>query len=404
MLIKIGKRGRKHGLGIVGISQRPADVKKDYITQCDWLLWHRLTWDNDTNVVRRMLDSEHASAVEKLADGEGFLMTDWAETERVQFYRKQTFDAGATPGLDDFERPELKSVSDELVAELDGASEDNNTDESDQIADLRTTLEEKNSRIAELERELKDAQDLRRMAAEFVDALVQHVEGAAPGRTEQERMQTRSRSSNESEPADDDADTAGPAPTTGGESSDGRTERSNGHGAAFSAAAIFETLNAASDLSVDTIERRDGSPPRDRLAAGQAETDADHTADDDANAQDAPEDLTPASANQEPVAVRERKAEISGLETLTRQMLSVYYTDGPMKPTEVHAAAGGDGDRKRSYARNRALRTRGLISHVGQGYYDDRLRAVLREDDGLAEHNRIDQHLREIERVALGED
>jgi len=32
MLIKIGKRGRKHGLGIVGISQRPADVKKDFIT------------------------------------------------------------------------------------------------------------------------------------------------------------------------------------------------------------------------------------------------------------------------------------------------------------------------------------------------------------------------------------
>jgi len=51
MLIKIGKRGRKHGLGMVGISQRPADVKKDYITQCDWLVWHRLTWNNDTKVV-----------------------------------------------------------------------------------------------------------------------------------------------------------------------------------------------------------------------------------------------------------------------------------------------------------------------------------------------------------------
>jgi DNA helicase HerA-like ATPase len=50
MLIKIGKRGRKHGLGICGISQRPADVKKDFITQCDWLLWHRLTWNNDTKV------------------------------------------------------------------------------------------------------------------------------------------------------------------------------------------------------------------------------------------------------------------------------------------------------------------------------------------------------------------
>ncbi len=98
MLIKIGKRGRKHGLGIVGISQRPADVKKDFITQCDWLVWHRLTWNNDTKVVRRILDGEYATAVEDLDDGEGFLMTDWGEdVRRVQFQRKQTFDAGATP-------------------------------------------------------------------------------------------------------------------------------------------------------------------------------------------------------------------------------------------------------------------------------------------------------------------
>jgi len=112
MLIKVGKRGRKHGLGIVGISQRPADVKKDFITQCDWLCWHRLTWDNDTAVVGRILGSTYASAVEDLDDGEAFLMTDWDESiRRIQFHRKHTFDAGATPGLDDFERPELKSAS-----------------------------------------------------------------------------------------------------------------------------------------------------------------------------------------------------------------------------------------------------------------------------------------------------
>lgn len=34
-LIKIAKRGRKRGLGLAGMSQRPADVKKDFITQCD---------------------------------------------------------------------------------------------------------------------------------------------------------------------------------------------------------------------------------------------------------------------------------------------------------------------------------------------------------------------------------
>ena len=118
-LIKIGKRGRKHGLGIVGISQRPADVKKDFITQCDWLCWHRLTWDNDTKVVSRILGNDYGEAIEGMDDGEAFLMTDWAESiRRVQFHRKQTFDAGATPGLDDFERPDLKSVSGDLVSEL----------------------------------------------------------------------------------------------------------------------------------------------------------------------------------------------------------------------------------------------------------------------------------------------
>ncbi|MFC7074793.1 helicase HerA domain-containing protein [Halovenus rubra] len=193
MLIKIGKRGRKHGLGICGISQRPADVKKDFITQCDWLLWHRLTWNNDTKVVRRILDGEYADAVENLDDGEGFLTTDWSErVRRVQFHRKKTFDAGATPGLDDFERPELKSVSDDLVSELTEISEEQ-AERENRVEELRSELDKKNSRIAELETELQDARDLRRMADQFVDALVDQVEGAAPGRTERERMRREHR-------------------------------------------------------------------------------------------------------------------------------------------------------------------------------------------------------------------
>jgi hypothetical protein len=188
MLIKIGKRGRKHGLGICGISQRPADVKKDFITQCDWLLWHRLTWNNDTKVVGRILDNNYADAIEDLDDGEGFLVTDWAASiQRVQFFRKQTFDAGATPGLDDFERPDLKSVSDDLVSELQEISDEKQQRENE-IHELREQLDEKNSRIAELERELQDARDLSRMAEQFVDSLVEEVNGAQPGRTERERM------------------------------------------------------------------------------------------------------------------------------------------------------------------------------------------------------------------------
>lgn len=119
LLERIAKRGRKRGLGMLGLSQRPSSVDKDFITQCDWMVWHRLTWQNDIDVVRRILGSEKADEISDLDTGEGFLMTDWDESvERVQFKRKQTHDAGATPGLESYERPNLKSVSAELIQDI----------------------------------------------------------------------------------------------------------------------------------------------------------------------------------------------------------------------------------------------------------------------------------------------
>jgi hypothetical protein len=177
MLIKVAKRGRKHGLGMCGISQRPADVKKDFITQCDWLVWHRLTWKNDTKVVQRILGSDYADGVEELNDGEGYLMTDWDEHVRqVQFQRKRTFDAGATPGLDDFERPELKSVSDDLVSDLEQITEEQRARES-RIKELERELKDRELRIEELEAELEEARDLSEMAEQFSRAMMAHATG-----------------------------------------------------------------------------------------------------------------------------------------------------------------------------------------------------------------------------------
>ncbi|MDL5360980.1 DUF87 domain-containing protein [Halalkalicoccus sp. NIPERK01] len=172
MLIKIGKRGRKHGLGIVGISQRPADVKKDFITQANWLVWHRLTWDNDTKVVGRIVGSEYGERVSDLDAGEAFLQTDWTDGDvrQVQFKRKRTFDAGATPGLDDFERPELKSVSDGLVGDLQSITEDQQR-ERERVAELERELAQRDRRIEQLERELDSARDVSEAARQMADAL-----------------------------------------------------------------------------------------------------------------------------------------------------------------------------------------------------------------------------------------
>jgi len=190
MLIKIGKRGRKHGLGLVGISQRPADVKKDFITQCDWLAWHRLTWDNDTDVVRRVVGSEVADAAPDLDDGEAFLQADWSDedVERVQVRRKRTFDAGATPGLEDFERPDLKSVSDDLVGELEEIS-DREERRQDRIAQLEAELEDREETIDELQDELEQARDMTDMAQQFSEAMMQSAsEGGDSGEALQAKI------------------------------------------------------------------------------------------------------------------------------------------------------------------------------------------------------------------------
>ncbi|QSG11234.1 HerA helicase [Halapricum desulfuricans] len=443
MLIKIGKRGRKHGLGVVGISQRPADVKKDYITQCDWLVWHRLTWNNDTKVVRRVLDGEYADAVEDLGDGEAFLMTDWSESiRRVQFHRKQTFDAGATPGLDDFERPELKSVSDDLVSELQEISEEERQRE-DTIAELREELDKKNSRIAELERELQDARDLSRMADQFVDAMLDQVEGASPGRTETERMRARRQRREEQDttdeqtgPEQDDGEATSEQAEGGERTGDTADARDNGEieektpsmdevadaAEAFAAAMDdgsgdasdgestdeealeFEPFEAPADLeeSADALDFSDADMPAFGFETGSHGSEG---SDDEAIAEavGAVDGTDESSVDRPmPAAVSSLRTEIRNLDEKARRMLAYYDEQGPATPLDAHFVAGGTGDRTDAYAHNRRLRTAGLIEHVGRGNYDVCLRKRLDETtNGRLAENELDAFRDELA-IAFG--
>ena len=396
MLIKISKRGRKHGLGVVGISQRPADVKKDFITQCDWLVWHRLTWNNDTKVVSRILDADYASAVEDLNDGEAFLMTDWSErVQRVQFQRKTTFDAGATPGLDDFERPDLKSVSDDLVSELETISEQKRETE-DRIVQLREELDDKNSRIAELEAELQDARDMRRMADQFTQAMIEQVGGPNPGRTERERMADRRQGVDEDvsapkrrENGNDDG-----ALTWPGEGEFGATDADEGDADAtgddlFGMAGAFDDSGEAGGAGLDASggnarSAPDGGTATATLTSGFSGLDENPLGD---RATDAFERGTTTGQSidvEDGAAVAGQLADVvSDLEPKTRGMLRYYRDHGPGTPMDALFAAGGTEDRTAAYARNRRLRVRGLVEHVGRGRYDYRVDDLLREETGL---------------------
>jgi hypothetical protein len=414
-LVKVAKRGRKHGLGVVGISQRPADVKKDFITQCDWLCWHRLTWRNDTRVVKRVLGSEYAEAVEELDDGEAFLVTDWSgETRRVQFHRKQTFDAGATPGLDDFERPDLKSVSADLVGELESITDEQRRRE-DRIEELERELREKERRIEILERDLEEARDLSQMADRFAEALFDH-----PGRS---RMQLRSERGTE---RDESAHTADGGSGDGGDA-DAGVDPSGAPDATGDADARRAVEPAPSEQA--TLEENPGTeydpgvewpdPPLDdggRSVGGDATADARSedrpsggrivsTADGgrpDERGERGESDESDGEADR-PVVRRVREV-LSGLEPGSRRLLARYREDGPCSPLDAHVAAGGEGDRTVAYSHNADLREAGLIRHVGRGRYDYALPdLVAAAHDGRLSEAEVERTVAAIEDGLLDE-
>ncbi|ELZ33606.1 ATP-binding protein [Halorubrum tebenquichense] len=405
MLIKVGKRGRKHGLGIVGISQRPADVKKDFITQCDWLCWHRLTWDNDTKVVGRILGSKYASAVEDLGDGEAFLMTDWDESiRRIQFHRKQTFDAGATPGLDDFERPELKSVSSDLVGELQSISDEQERRESE-LADLRQELDKKDQRIQDLERELEEARDLSNMADQFAQALLGKAEapyrgggGRPPAGTD--RLGTVG---GENEGGEDGG---------GGEAGDQSVLKSYDE----AVAATEEDAEADATPTDDVETATEAAKSTGSAADGGAEVDADE-ADLDPTAEGEsgpPDDVDPVTRDDvaesalrfddaielgtREAVIEELRSRIESLPELSRGMLRHYRREGASDPVAAHIDAGGDGDSGHAYSRHRPIRRAGLIRHAGRGHYAYAVPDLVREAyaDRLDEAQ-VDEIVRAVE-------
>ncbi|QLG27090.1 DUF87 domain-containing protein [Halorarum halophilum] len=389
-LIKIGKRGRKHGLGIVGISQRPADVKKDFITQCDWLCWHRLTWDNDTKVVSRILGSEYGEAIEDMGDGEAFMMTDWAESiRRVQFHRKETFDAGATPGLEDFERPDLKSVSGDLVSELQGITDERERRESE-IADLRQELDKKRQRISQLERELEEAKDMSSMADTFAQALLQKAEAPYHGGSgrhlgreaaDAERGRTGPKQATLSSQTGGGEERNGSAPSTNGSEAAGGAVVAGAatNGAAKTTEPDSKPANAAGEAGTDgeTADARVGASDSEVSAATPEEVPTTDGVDiADARSRSGFEEQSGLASFADGTELRRREAVVEGfaraiesLDDVTHAMLAYYRTAGRATAEEAHLASGGSGDRRYAYSRNRALRRAGVVEHRSRGEY-----------------------------------
>lgn len=63
---KIAKEGRKYGVALVIVSQRPSDVSSTILSQCNNIVALRLTNSDDQNAVKSVLPESYASLLEQL--------------------------------------------------------------------------------------------------------------------------------------------------------------------------------------------------------------------------------------------------------------------------------------------------------------------------------------------------
>jgi uncharacterized protein len=100
------RKGRARGLGVTLISQRPALVSKDVLTQVETLVAHRMTGPQDRDAIERWIEhnadqsgTEVLASLQTLDDGEAWVWSpSWLKKlVRTRINLRDTFDSSATP-------------------------------------------------------------------------------------------------------------------------------------------------------------------------------------------------------------------------------------------------------------------------------------------------------------------
>ncbi len=164
--IDIAKRGRKRGINSIWITQRPASVTKEVITQCNLWLFGRLIHKTDLDQIKDFLKDAgiEKTAVMKLENQ--FFLYDGKESQLVKFRKMKIKDLAKTPTLGEtieLERSKdrsLESIIKDLVqqAQQEQAKQQARKDKlvklKQQVQRLEQKLQEKADEVKRLNHDL----------------------------------------------------------------------------------------------------------------------------------------------------------------------------------------------------------------------------------------------------------
>jgi len=99
-LLEISRRGRKRGLGLLLVTQRPAFLSKDVLSQCNNQLVGRLTVRADLEAVSFFFSRREREELPRLGPGEFMVLGSFVEgSHRIKVLPRETAHRGATPEL-----------------------------------------------------------------------------------------------------------------------------------------------------------------------------------------------------------------------------------------------------------------------------------------------------------------
>lgn len=151
------RKGRAAGIGVVLISQRPASINKDVLTQAETMICHRVTAPHDRKSLREWIDAhdtkeqgaEFFGSLASLKVGEAWFWSPLLDLfKRVKVDKPNTFDSSKTPKLGE------RLVAPMKLAKIDIDALKQNL--ADLVEDKEANDPKKLKRIiADLERQLK---------------------------------------------------------------------------------------------------------------------------------------------------------------------------------------------------------------------------------------------------------
>lgn len=153
---RIVRQGRTFGIGSLVIDQRPQDVAKRVITQCDTIICHQLTHNTDRDALREWVrgydrsgeGEKFLNALASLNEGEAWVWSpSWLKLfQRTKIHRRRTFDSGAAPDGSEAARSvrraeiDLDQLRGQLAEVVEQAKANDPRELHKQIAELKRQL------------------------------------------------------------------------------------------------------------------------------------------------------------------------------------------------------------------------------------------------------------------------